>query len=352
MASLTETAYITRKAVNIGAIVVALLIVVRITFGLVVGLWKTLFPPPPPAATVAFGKLPYPSAQNSVSTPSATITYSLETPGGSLPTLPKNLNVYFMPRLGPSFNSFEKMKAQAAKMGFTDIPRKVTSTAWRFTDPVAVLRTLDIDEISGNFRLTYGYISDQSLFSEKNFTTVEAMISKARSFFDGQGLFSPDLKTAEASVSYFKLDSGALLPTTSLSNADAAGISFNRTIIEKTQIVSPDPKQGLVSILFSGSSDPKKQILEARFFYTNINLENFATYPSISAQAAFDQLKSGRAVYASLPIPMPQVITIRKVVLAYLDPYPSQSYLQPVLAFSDEKGFIAYVPALDPTWIQ
>ena len=351
MASLTETAYLTRKAVNIGVIVVAILIVVRITFGLVVGLWKTLFPPPPPAATVAFGKLPYPSAQNSVATPSGNITYTVETAGGSFPTLAKNLKVYFMPRPGPSFGSFEKMKTQAVKMGFTDIPRKVSSTAWRFTDPTAVLRTLDIDEISGNFHLTYNYLSDQSLFSEKNFSTVEALTAKARSFFDGQGLFSVELKAAEASITYFKLDSGALVSTTSLSNADAVGVSFNRVPIEKNPIVSPDPKQGLVSILFSGAADAKKQILEVRFFYTAIDLENFATYPSTSVESAFTMLKSGKAIYASLPDPIPQSISIRKIYLGYLDPYPPQSYLQPVIVFSDEKGFSAYVPAINSEWL-
>jgi len=351
MSSLTETAYVTRKTVNIGIMVVVALIVLKAAFGLAVSLWNTLFPPPPPPATVAFGKLPYPSAQNNVATPSGTITYSLETAGGALPVMPKDMKVYFMPRLGPSFGTFERMKAQATKMGFTDVPHKVSSTAWRFADPNTPLRTLDIDEISGNFRLSYNYVSDQSLFSQKNFSSNENLISQARSFFDGQGLFSKDLKASQPSISYFRFDAGTLVSASSLSNADAVGVSFNRADIDKTPVVPPDPKQGLVSVLFSGTTEQKKQVLEARYFYTPVDTENFATYPVISAQAALDKLKSGQALYGSIPTPQPTNITIRSVATAYLDPYPPQSYLQPVLVFSDEKGFVAYVPVVSPDWL-
>lgn len=352
MATLTETAYLTRKAVNIGAIVLVLLIIAKVTLGLATGLWQKLFPPPPPPATVAFGKLPYPSAQNGVATPSGAITYSLETAGGGLPVMEKNMKVYFMPRPGPSFGSFERMKVQAGKMGFADVPRKISSTAWRFTDLTTPLRTLDIDEISNNFRLTYNYVSDQSLFAEKNFSSVADLTSKARSFFDVQGLFASDLKAVEPTVAYFRFDAGTLVPATSLSNADVVGVSFNRAEIDKIPIVSPDPRQGLVSVLFSGSANSQKQVLEARYFYTPVDLENFATYPVISAEAAYEKLKAGRAIYAAMPTPALSSVTIRKVSLAYLDPYPPQSYLQPVLVFSDEKGFTTYVPVVDPSWLE
>lgn len=354
MATLTETAYLTRKTVNIGLILLAVVIILRLGFGLVTDLWRKVFPPPPPLATVAFGKLPYPTAQNGVATPSGGISYSLETATGQLPEMPKNLKVFFMPRPGPAFGSFEKMKALASRLGFSDNPApvKVGSTAWRFSDATTPLRHLDIDEITQNFRVTYDYVSDQSLFTEKNFSSAANIVSTAQSFFSGAGLFSADLQTVSPIITYFKLDSGALVQTTSLSNADAVGISFNRSAIDKAPVVSPDPKQGLVSVLLSGSSDSKKRVLEGRYFYTAIDLENFATYPVISAASAFEKLKAGHAFYASIPIPVPTNVSIRNVSLAYLDSYPPQSYLQPVLVFSDEKGFIAYVPVVDPGWLE
>jgi hypothetical protein len=153
-------------------------------------------------------------------------------------------------------------------------------------------------------------------------------------------------------LTYFQLSAGALVPTTSLSSADAVGVTFNRPEIDNFPVVSPDPQRGLISVILSGNSDSKKKILEARYFYTAIDLENFATYPVISASDAFERLKSGRALYASLPTPVPSAITIRKVYIAYLDPYPPQSYLAPVLVFSDEKGFMAYVPLVSSDWLE
>ena len=351
MATLSQTAYITRKLINLGAIVLVAIIILRIFFGVAGGIWQKLFPPPPPAANEAFGKLPYPSAQNNVATPSGVISYSLETADGTLPVLPSLSKVYFLNRPGPSFGSFDRTKALASKIGFTDVPHKVSSTAWRFTDSANPLRLLDIDEISGNFHLTYTYLSDLSLFNDKNFTSEDSMISQAQSFLSGPSLLTDDLKAGTPAAFFFKLDSGALVPTTSLSNADAVGITLTRGDLDRTPIVSPDARQGLVSVLFSGSTDPKKKILEARYFYTSIDLENFATYPLVKSVDAFDQLKSGRAIFASLPNPMSNSITIRNVYLAYLDPYPPQAYLQPVLVFSDEKGFLAYIPAIDPKWL-
>lgn len=354
MATLTETAYLTRKLVNLGAIVLVLLIILKISFGVVVGLWQKIFPPPPPPATVAFGKLPQPLAQNSVATPSGSISYSLETPDGGLPYLAANLPVYFMPRPGPSFGSFDRMKAQAEKLGFTDIPQRVSGTAWRYLDKETPLRVLDIDEVSGNFRLTYNYLSDLSLFSQKDFGNQEQIVSMARSFFGGLGQSMVDSQKGAAELSYFRLEAGALAATTSLSNADAVGVTFNRPDIKGFPVVSPDPKQGLVSILFSGASDQKKRVLEARFFYTAVDLGNWATYPLKGSQEAWDLLKSGRAIVASLPAEegVPTAISIRKAYIAYLDPYPPQSYLAPVMVFSDEKGFMAYVPLVSAKWLE
>lgn len=335
MATLTETAFITRKTLSVGVILLVLLIVARIIIGFSASLWQKFFPAPPPPPTLAFGRLPYPSAQNNLATPSGVINYTLETPDGGFPPLPPTVKVYFMPPPGASFGSFDKMKAAANRLGFTDIPVRVGPTTWKFTDKDNPLRVLDIDEVSGNFHLVYNYQSDLSLFGDKNFTSTEQVISNAQSFFT-------DLKDSQPSVYFYKLDAGDLVVTTALANADAVGVTLSRPKIDGLPVVSPDFRRGLYSILYSGTNDQKKKILEARYFVAPIDLQNWATYPLISAADAFEKLKSRQAIFASLPTI--QNITIRKIYLAYLDPYPAQKYLQPVLVFSDEKGFVAYVP--------
>lgn len=335
MTTLTETAFITRKTVSISAILLTLLVVARIVIGFSANLWQKFFPPPPPPPTLAFGRLPYPAAQNNLATPSGNISYTLDTPDGGFPVLPPTVKVYFMPPPGASFGSFDKMKAVANRLGFVDIPVRVGPTIWKFTAKDNPLRVLDIDEVSGNFHLVYNYQSDLSLFNDKNFTSVEQVTTEARAFF-------PDLKDSKPSVYFYKLDAGDLVVTTALANADAVGVTLSRPNIDDLLVMSPDFRRGLYSILYSGTNDQKKKILEARYFAAPIDLQNWATYPLISAANAFEKLKSRQAIFASLPIG--QNITIRKVYLAYLDPYPAQRYLQPVLVFSDEKDFVAYVP--------
>lgn len=350
MATLTETAYIARKGVNIGVIILVAVVILRVAFSLASGLWQRLFPAPPPPANVAFGKLPYPNAQSNIATPSG-LTYTLETVDGGLPVLPPTYKVFFMTRPGASFGSYDRMKIQASKIGFTDIPRKIKDTLWRFTDKDNPLRILDMDEVSGNFRLYYNFASDLSLFNDKNFAGQDQIISDGQSFLTNLGVFSENLAGGTPTVAFFRLDAGILVAATSLSNADAVSVTFNRADIDKTPVVSPDNRQGLVSILYSGSNDQKKKILEAREFYTEVDQQNFATYPLVKSDEAFSNLKAGKAFFAGAPSGGSASVTIRKVYIAYLDPYPSQSYLQPVLVFSDEKGFMAYVPIISPDWL-
>lgn len=346
MATLTETSFFSRKIINIGAILIVLIIVARIVIMGASGLYDKLFPKPPAAPTLAFGLLPQPAASNNISTPSGSLTYSLETPDGGLPALPFTFRVYFMPHTASSFGSFDQMKATATSLNFTGTPDRTSATTWHFVDTTNPLRTIDIDEISQNFRIKYNYLSDQSLFSEKNFSSEDQIIAGAQAFFTSLKILPPEFKGGSTAVAYYKFDSGALVRTTALANADAVGVTLFRANIDNLPVLSPDFNQGLVSILFSGSGDPKKQVLEARFLVAPIDLENWATYAPITAQDAWTRLQSGRAIFASLPTPMSNTIVIRKVYPAYLDPYPSQSFLQPVLVFSDEKGFVAYVPLM------
>ncbi|MBI3888048.1 hypothetical protein HY310_03200 [Candidatus Microgenomates bacterium] len=311
MSTLTETSFYTRKLINLSLILVAVGVVIRFVILGASGLYDALFPKPPPSATNAFGQLPMPNAQNNIATPTASLTYSLETADGGLPMVPFTIRVYFIPHANSSFGSFENMKSTASNLGFIDTPQRITNTA----------------------------------------STNEAIAGEAQGFFDKAGILPPEFKGGSTIISYYKFDSGALVQTTAIANADAVSVTLNRSNIDsgdkkldKIGVVSPDYKQGLVSVLFSGSSDAKKRVLETRFLVSPIDLENWATYTPLSAQEAWVNLQAGKAIYASLPNPMSSTIVIRKVHLAYLDPYPAQSFLQPVLVFSDEKGFVAYVP--------
>ncbi|MEK7127184.1 MAG: hypothetical protein AAB838_00470 [Patescibacteria group bacterium] len=358
MATLTETAYYTRKGVKITIGLIIGIIVLRFILGIAGQIWLALFPPPPPPATMAFGLLPKLNfSKTDISSTSAKFTYTLETVDGGLPKFPFTLKVYFIPKPASSFGGFDKMKAQAVRMGFTSDPQKITGNEadkWDFTDPLIPLRHLEYNATTGFFRLYYDYRFDLNLFADKSFGSEQKIISDALGFFDKFGLTSRDLLTGRQEVSYLKLDTTNFISASSLFNADAVRVNLLRSdIIDgKTTypIVSPFPKEGLVSILFSGNSDENKKILEAKFYYLNIDYENFATYPLISAATALEMLKNGQGYVAS--VPTTKSVSIRNIYIGYYDADTVQSYLQPVVVFSDGKDFKAYVPAIPASLFQ
>ncbi|MDO8515368.1 MAG: hypothetical protein Q7S14_02620 [bacterium] len=357
MATLTETAFYTRKGVKVTIGLIIGVIVLRFLLGIAGQIWLALFPPPPPPATMAFGLLPKLSfPKTEISSTSAKFTYTLETVDGGLPKLPGIVKVYFVPKPSSSFGGYEKMIAQATRMGFTTVPQQVYGVVdlWTFTDPLIPLRHLEFNATTGFFRLYYDYRFDLNLFANKNFESENKIISDAISFFGNFGLTGRDLLTGRQELSYFKLNTTNFMATSSIFDADSVRVNLLRADIidNKTTypIVMPDPAVGNVTILFSGNTDENKKILEAKYNYQTVDYENFATYPAITVAAAMEMLKSGQGYIASAP--KSKTVSIRNIYLAYYDPGVVQSYLQPVIVFSDGKDFKAYVPAIPVSLFQ
>lgn len=345
MATLTETAYYARKGVNIAFIALVVIIVGRMLIFGAIGLKERFFPTPPPPANNALGALPFPNFVGSEASPSG-VTYTLETVDGGLPTMPRTVTVYALtPDSRVSFGTFDRMKAFAADLGFTGEPQKKEGSYYEFQDPKDPLRTLLIDELSGDFEINYNFGSNLDVFKTRNFTSNDELITKTKDFFEDLGLLTPDLATGSAEISYMKLDGQNLVPTTSLANSDAVYVSLKRGDLDGSPVVSPNAKKGLVSALIVGNST-NDGILETTYYHSTVDPTATGTYDPISSSDAFEKLKKGDAIFASLPSPMLNSVPIRSVSFAYLDPFPPQGFLQPVIVFTDDKDFKAYVPAV------
>lgn len=343
MASLTETAYFARKGVNIFIILLIVFIILRITWIITGDLIAKYFPKAPPPPNCLFGPLPAPNAVNNIASVSGLI---IAQDAVDLPVIPPSKNVYFLPDATSSFGSLDRMKSQASSLGFSGEPQRLTGNLWKFIDVTNPLKTLEIDQLSGNFHLVYNFASELSVFDGKDFAENGSPVDEALGFFESAGLLTDELKNGQPTLTYLKLENSVLVPATSLSNANAIAVTINRTGIEESSIVSPDATLGLVSVLLSGSPDKNKRILEAKYYYRPISLENYATYPTVSLSEAMETLRNGKAIFASVPTPPTKNFNIQKISLGYLDPFPYQPYLQPVYVFSDGKGYQAYVPAV------
>ena len=113
MASLTETAYYTRRAVNWGILAVIAYIILRALWSITSTIWLAAFPPKAPPPTHAFGRLPALNFPQQAS-PSAALEFRLETIEGTVPKASESARVYFMPKSAANLLAIPS-KTQTAK---------------------------------------------------------------------------------------------------------------------------------------------------------------------------------------------------------------------------------------------
>jgi hypothetical protein len=349
MPSLTETAHYTRKILKYGTIALIILVVFRFSLNLFKKTWQRLRPPPPPAPTIAFGKLPallLPESQAG----GKQLSFRLETIGGGLPSLPETGKVYFMPKTRPNLLALDRAKQQARKMGFTTQPEAIGETRYRWLTQTAPVTTLEMDINTGNFSLRYNYENDPEVLAEKKLPNNQEAAQEAKNFLTSNGLLQADLENGTAEFEYLRFSAPDLTPVASLSEADFIRVNLFRANLDNLPILPPNPKKSSISFLFSGARAAGKRIAEISYTYFLIETETFATYPLRSVTHAWNQLQANEGFVVYLGQNETNQITIRQVYLAYFDSTEPQLYLQPIYVFKGDRNFYAYVPAIDPEW--
>lgn len=346
MATLTQTAITTRKALKYGAILLVAIFILKTAWGVGQDIWRRINPPPPPPPTVAFGKLPklkFPEKE----TPE--LTYRLETIQGALPTLSDIDRVYFMPQSPPNLLALDRAKEKARQMGFSGQSENIGGTNYRWTTSTTPPTTLEMEINSGNFYLRYQYENDQELLVQKNLPTDEEAAREAKAFLQTNDLLTEDLATGSAEFNYLKYTPPNLVPAISLSEADFVRVNLFRADLNGLRIFPPNPKEALVSFLFSGNRERGKRIIEINYTYYPIDHNTSATYPLKPINTAWQELQTGEGYIANLG-QNDKDITIRQIYLTYYDSEEPQTFLQPIYVFQGDNNFYGYVSAIAPEW--
>ncbi len=349
MASLTETAYYTRKSVNIGIIALVAFLVGRVLLGYALEIWAELNPPPPPPPTVAFGVVPPPKFKEATS--SANLVFNLETITGTFPDLPAIGKVYFMPVAKETLLSLQRARDVAQKLGFDGDPTAVNGTVKQWIDLTTPLRTLQYDIATGNFDLKYDWNSDASLFVQKDLPDSNTAAAEAKNYLANLEIVPSDVLNGKTTVSFFKVSLNSLIPTSSVSSADLVRVDFFRDDIDQLPLFSQTPQISPLYLIFSGIKDDKKRLVEVHYTVWQIEPETFATYPLRPVSEAWNDLNNGKGYLASLGTSGTNLINVKKIYLAYYYPYETMDFLEPIYVFEGEKGFFAYVPAISKTWL-
>lgn len=349
MTNLTTTAYWTRKGIRYGIFALIAFLILRVVWGITTSYLRKVRPPAPPPPTISFGRIPalkFPQKENLPQ-----IAYQLETIEGTIPKLPTVGKVYFMPRPVANLLALQRAKELARKMGFLNEPAKISDRIYRF-EGQNPLSALEMDIISQKFKLTYDFANDQQILIEKKLPGDEQAVAEAKSFLRQAGLLSLDLENGGEKVSYLRYNAPELAPAISLSEADFVRVDLFRKNLDDLKVLPPNPNQSSVSSIFSGARETGKRIIKVDYAHQPVSEENYATYPFKSSATAWQELANGQGFVASLGENSQDKVTIRKVYLAYFDSDEIQDFLQPIFVFEGDKGFVGYIQAVDPKWIE
>ena len=349
MATLTETAYYTRRAINWFILFVIAYFILRAFWSLAAFAWVTFFPPKPVPPNHAFGKLPVLSFPKSAS-PSAEVTFTLETIEGGVPTASNSAIVYFMPKSPANLLALSRTQDFAERLGFNPQPIPETKSIYRFND-TEVPRRLRYDIVSNNFIIRYAFEEDGTLFTARDFPTQEAAMNETKSILQTYKLSVDDLAQGDMIVSFLRLSGNALVPTTSISQGDAVRVDIFRRPVLGIPVVTPYLDEAPVSFIFSGSRDSKKRIIQLAYTYWPIDYETTATYMLKPTTQAYEELTSGKGYVLKYPT-RGTTVTVRTVRIAYYDSFDPQTYLQPIFIFEGDDGFLGYVAAIASEWTE
>lgn len=341
MATLTQVSITARKTIRYGIFIIIALIVGRIILGLGISIYNKIFPPPPPAPTVAFGKLPKIPFPDQTKT---NLNYVLETAEGGLPTLTYESKVYFMPKLSSTLLSLDVTKQKASSLGFATDEEVINSTTYKFQSSVSP-SSLTINTVTGSFSISYDLKVDPSPIMVKP-TSPEVAAANIRSYLSSADLMPTDL-TGPTTYEFLKISGDQFISALSLSDANLIKIHFFRKSYDDLPTLTPDPTKANVWFMVGGLADRDKGIVAAEYHYFPIDESKSATYPIKTAQDAWNEFISGNAYIASLGQNKEgDTVKIRRMYLANYDAGVSVQFFQPIIVFEGDKNFMAYLPAV------
>lgn len=349
MFTLSDASRDTKEILKWGGIFITILVVALLFVRLGFYIKDLLYPAPPPAPTVAFGKL---QAQGfPANAVNKTFSYTNNTLTGTLPTLPDQVRVYRMKPIKPDLLAVNKYQEKVINVGFaagyTPVSDKVFE--WKNnTNLGGIDRRIRVNIVNENFTITSPYMTDSAVLKAVNLPSVSRAKEIATDFLNGMGVMPSDVNLENIKTNLFSIQNNSLVTSTSLSNSQIIEVNFYQKDVNKLPVFYEKPNSSNISILVAGG-DNLPQIVGASFIYQAV-ADDSSTYSIISSNQAFDKLKKGDGYIASY-FGNNTNISITNVFLAYYIGSQAQDFLMPIVVFEGTDGFFAYVPAVKDEWI-
>ncbi len=351
MSQLTITGYYVRRGIKIGIISLLSFIIFRTGFTIFRAYWRKLHPPPQPPPNTAYGKLPgvnFPEQKKSVP-----ISFQLETVEGSLPeNLGDRAKVIYLSKFGGKFTKLDDAQNIANQLRLNPTGQKMSGSEniYIFKNTSA-RKELRINVLTQNFIYSYDYIHDQTLINPPPLPTKEEAIRIGDNFLNSINKLTKELEEGEKTISYWQVKGENLVPAISASEADFIRLNvFRKNIDEEYPIMPPTYPKSLVTLLITSQSIQGNQVVEAEYTHFESDRQEFAEYPLIPIESAWEKVKSGDYYLASFNGTPQDGVKIRKIYLGYFDPPNPTHFLQPIYIFEGDEDFVGYYPAIPPEW--
>lgn len=347
MMTLSRATFLTKTIVKWSTIVVVSIVLIMALFRIGTAIKQRLAPTPPPPPTVAFGKLPtieFP--QNAGGEQSS---FSLDTLTGTLPSFPDRAKVYKMAPSKPDLLALQKAKQKISRVGFISSPARLSENIYQWTDSTPITRKISLNIFSSDFNLSSSFLSNQTIISGINLPDQNSAKGIAQSFLSDMSSFPNDIDSNKTTASLFSIKNYTLVSATSLSSAQIIKVDFFQKDIDKMPIYYPHANTSSMNI-FVGGGENQAQVVKMDFSHQSIS-NDFATYPIKTSSEAFSELKNGKAYIASYPNDGSSNISIKDAFIGYYIGEKKQDYLMPVIIFTGDHDFFAYVSAIKGEWI-
>jgi hypothetical protein len=303
------------------------------------------FPKPPPPPTMKFGQLP--RLEFPKSTSAGNYTYTINTVSGFLPVFPDRVNVYTISHDEPNLLDLQRARSVAFNLNLKSADVRVSDTVYSWSVFDEYSRKLVMDIVSKNFIYTTDFVNYKPLTSYQGFIDEETAKRKARDFLSKASSL-PETINQKTKTSLYKFLDGKLTQASNLAETQVIRVDFFHEDIDKMPIYSKSPITSPVNLLVSNLQSQLTEshpVVEANYYYHNITKVS-STYPIKTAQEAFDELQNGDAYIAANFNTERTTIPIRNVLLAYYVADERLDFLMPIIVFTDNDGFYAYVSAI------
>ncbi len=328
------------------AIAIATLILLMGIFRFGNAMKEYFFPTPLPPPSVAFGKLAPLAFPKNVA--DNHLLYVFDTASGTFPNFPDRATIYRLEKPVPNFLDLKRVQDRVSRIGFPTNGIALSDTAYLWSEVKPPFRKLTFDIVSSNFTLSSNYLFNQDILQNKNLPNETTATDVASSFLSKIALLPNDIDPTKTKTMLLRVENGKLAKATSKSTATLIRVDFFQKDINNLPLYYPDPLHSTMSLFLTGG-EFEPQVIEAGVFHKTADTSS-STYPIKTANSAYTQLQKGEG-YIAAYFGTGNTVRIKNIFLAYYLGDTTQDYLMPIIVFTGDNGFVAYIPAVTDAWM-